>query len=155
MVLTSAKDRIVTVAILNLAVHRPEVIGPNYSFVLNTVGNGNTNMPWQNAVFGGNVIVNGVDQPSKLNAFNRTNFEGCIHKHFLASGPPAGNFISCQGIHMVHRIIIGGIHLSIRDVIVIEDCINIFRILFCPTNEFLLSVIYSLSQTARFCTQRN
>ena len=37
------EDRIVTVAILNLAVHRPEVIGPNYSFVLNTVIN--TGMP--------------------------------------------------------------------------------------------------------------
>ena len=43
IILTSAKDRIVTVAILNLAVHRPEVIGPNYSFVLNTVIN--TGMP--------------------------------------------------------------------------------------------------------------
>ena len=54
----------------------------NYPVGTNTAnafgfGNGNTNMPWQNAVFGGNVIVNGVDQPSKLNAFNRTNFEGC------------------------------------------------------------------------------
>lgn len=40
-------------------------------------GNGNTGVPWMNATFGASQTINNVLQESKMNVFNRTNFEGC------------------------------------------------------------------------------